>query len=88
MIETQNDAGGRNSSRVFHVRKTRVVTGLCLSRSGLPNRRHRVSHFNREASGSPSPRPRQHQGHIVGLFVVADPVGHGGDDYFSDALQR
>ena len=30
--------------------------------------------------GSPLFRSRQHQCYIVGLFVVADPVGHGGDD--------
>src|SRR5580658_6499302 len=32
--------------------------------------------------------PRQHQGYVVGLLFVADPVVDGGSDNFGDALKR
>ena len=34
------------------------------------------------------PCARQYQRYVVGLFVVADPVGDGGGYDFGDALER
>jgi hypothetical protein len=39
---------------------------------------------HRSASPFPLSRSRQHQRDIIGLFLVADPVIHGGGDNLAD----